>query len=304
MVGYLGVFGHVVLDHIIAVPRLPRPNTSIGVLDRRQYSGGTAGNLARWSASLGVATSLAAFVGDDFPAEYARSLRESGVDCTDLRVVPGERTPVAWIFGDPRGNQMAVIDQAAMLRAPDQALQEHTVRNSSIVHLMTGQPRYYRKVAALAKRLARDLAVDPSQEIHYVYDAADLRSLLDGARYFFGNEAEVARAIKFLRLRSLRAFASRVPVVVETRGAKGSVVYDHGERLAIPRVRPARVVDASGAGDAYRAGFYAGLSRGYDLRDCGVLGATAASFAVETVGTQTNIPSWPRLLARAERFLS
>jgi len=92
-------------------------------------------------------------------------------------------------------------------------------------------------------------------------------------------------------------------VVVLTFGAKGSVVYDHGAKIAIPRIRPRRVADLTGAGDAYRAGFYAGLSRGRDLHDCGVLGAASASFAIETVGTQTSIPAWSDLYSRAERDL-
>jgi len=302
-VGYLGAFGHVVLDHILTVPRLPRPNTSIAVLDRRQYFGGTAGNLSRRAASLGVPTALASFVGDDFPPEYRRALAASGVDLRDLRTIPGTRTPVAWIFGERGGDQMAVIDQGAMRLMEEQALLEHAVRSSRVVHLMTGRPKYYRRVAALALRLGKDVAVDPAQEIHYVYTAGDLKALLSGARFFFGNEAEARQALTFLRLRSLRDLAAKVPVVVLTFGAKGSVVYDHGAKIAIPRIRPRRVADLTGAGDAYRAGFYAGLSRGRDLHDCGVLGAASASFAIETVGTQTSIPAWSDLYSRAERDL-
>lgn len=297
------MYGHVVLDQIITVPRLPRPNTSINVLDSTRYFGGTAGNLARWAASLGVRTSLAAFVGDDFPQDYRQALRKSGVDLTDLRMVRGEKTPAAWIFGERGGDQMAVIDQGAMLGAAARAMQTHAVRNSRLVHLMTGRPAYYRRIAVLARRLGKEVAVDPSQEIHYVYTAADLKALLRGARYFFGNEAEVRQAMKFLRLRSPRALAERIPVLVHTMGARGSVIHADGETFKIPRFRPKRIVDVSGAGDAYRSGFYAGLSRGYDLRGCGILGAAAASFAVETVGTQTNIPSWGRLQGRAARLL-
>jgi ribokinase len=302
-VGYLGVFGHVALDHILAVPRLPRRNTSIGVTARKVHFGGTAGNVARWAATLGVRTALAAFVGEDFPPEYRKALQACGVEVTDLRILPGTTTPVAWIFGEPRGDQMAVMDQGAVLRADDQPLQEHAVRESLIVHLMTGPPAYYRRVAALARELRRDVAVDPAQEIHYVYRGRDLADLLEGARFFFGNASEVGQALKFLRLRSVRALAARVPVLVRTLGSRGSEVYDRGARIAIPRVAPRKVVDATGAGDAYRAGFYAGLSRGHDLHDCGVLGAAAASFAIETVGTQTNIPTWEALRGRADRYL-
>jgi ribokinase len=70
---------------------------------------------------------------------------------------------------------------------------------------------------------------------------------------------------------------------------------------AIPRVRIRRVRDVTGAGDAYRAGFYAGLARGFDPVRCGILGSTAASFVVEAPGTQTRLPVWDDLVARARR---
>jgi len=99
----------------------------------------------------------------------------------------------------------------------------------------------------------------------------------------------------------LLRFAS---VVIVTMGSKGSVAYTREGLVRIPRVPPTRVVDVTGAGDAYRAGFYAGLSRGYDVRRCGILGSTVASFVVEAKGTQTNLPTWTQLLRRARRYLS
>ena len=92
---YLGVFGHVILDYIITLRRLPLPNTSIEIVDRQRYFGGTAGNLATAAARLGVKTSLASFVGPDFPTDYRQAFARAGVDIADLRVVPGTTTPTA-----------------------------------------------------------------------------------------------------------------------------------------------------------------------------------------------------------------
>src|ERR1700704_6569002 len=94
---FLGAFGHVALDYIITLRRLPRPNTSIEIVTR-----------------LGVKTALASFVGDDFPDDYRDALQREGVDLTDLRAIRGTATPTAWIFSDRAGNQMAVIDQGPM----------------------------------------------------------------------------------------------------------------------------------------------------------------------------------------------
>lgn len=304
MKAFLGAFGHVVLDYIVTVPRLPKPNTSIQILDRQRYFGGTAGNLARAAARLGVRTSLASFVGPDFPEDYARALAADGVDLRDLRQVPGHTTPTAWIFSDRRGGQMAIIDQGPMADAAKRPVLTHSVRDVSLVHLGTGRPEYYGKVARLAEDLGRDIAFDPSQEIHYVYTPKRFRDLFGRATYFFGNEAEIAQAKRFLRATSTRDLLRSARAVVATLGARGSVVYTREETIRIPRVPPRRVVDVTGAGDAYRAGFYAGLAHACDLRRCGILGSAVASFVVEEKGTQTNLPTWEQVLTRARRHAS
>lgn len=301
---FLGAFGHVVLDYIVTVPRLPRPNTSIQILDRRRYFGGTAGNLARTAARLGVRTSLASFVGPDFPGDYLEALRRDKVDLTDLRVVRGATTPTAWVFSDGKGNQMAIVDQGPMKETAKSPVLRHSVRDVDLVHLGTGRPEYYVKVADLAENLDRTISFDPSQEIHYVYSATLFRNLLSRATYFFGNEAEIAQAKRFARTTSTEGLLTHSEAIVATLGSKGSIVVTRDGRIHIPRVKPQRVVDVTGAGDAYRAGFYAGLERGYDLRRCGILGSAVASFVVEAKGTQTNLPTWAALLRRARRHAS
>ena len=301
MRNYLGVFGHVILDYIVTLRKLPLPNTSIEIVDRERYFGGTAGNLASAAARLGVKTSLAAFVGGDFPADYRQALVRAGVDLADLRVVPGASTPTAWVFSDRAGNQMAIVDQGPMKTVSRRPLLVHSIRDVEIVHLGTGRPEYYTRVAERAAELDRAVAFDPSQEIHYVYRATTFRRLLRQATYFFGNEAEIARAKRLARVPSTEGLLRFVDVVIATLGSKGSVIITPDGRKRVPRVRPRRVVDVTGAGDAYRAGFYAGLAHEYDLWRCGLLGSAVASFVVESKGTQTHLPTWSQVLRRARR---
>lgn len=300
----VGAFGHVVLDHILTVPRLPRPDTSVGVLDQRRYFGGTAGNLARAAGRLGVRVSLAAFVGPDFPDDYRRALQADGVDLRDLRIVRGYDTPQAWVFSDGRGHQMTIIDQGPWNLGPRLPILRRSVRDVEVVHLGTGRPAYYAKIAALAAELGRPVDFDPAQEITYLYDRPSFRALFRRSRYFFGNEHEVAQAMRYMGARSVRDLAKPVEAVVMTRGAQGSVVVTADGKTSVPAVRPRRVVEITGAGDAYRAGFYAGLARGYDLRRCALLGSAVASYVVEEKGTQTNLPTWERAIARARRHAS
>src|SRR5947207_13460581 len=70
---FLGAFGHVALDHIFSLRRLPKPNSSIELVKHRRSFGGTAGNLTRAAARLDAKTAIASFVGASFPAGYRRA---------------------------------------------------------------------------------------------------------------------------------------------------------------------------------------------------------------------------------------
>jgi sugar/nucleoside kinase (ribokinase family) len=301
-VSFLGVFGHVVLDHILQVPRLPAPDTSIQVTARRRHFGGTGGNLARGAGRLEVETALASLVGEDFPAAYREALEEDGVDTADLRVVTGYDTPTAWIFTDPQGRQVAVIDQGAMEGVTEFALPQHTVESSEWLHLGTGRPEYLIQVQSMARETNKRIAFDPAQEIHYRYDASSFRALLEGSELFFGNRGETKAALAYLGLDRPEEMLDSVGTVIETEGDAGSAVYTRDRRWNIPSIPPRVKVDVTGAGDAYRAGFYAGLRRGLELHECGLLGASVASFSMEAEGPQEGLPHWNEAQQRAENF--
>jgi len=298
---FLGVYGHVNLDYIIDMRRLPRPNTSIQIERERIYFGGTGGNVARLSAMMGVSTALASFVGKDFPKDYEDALRESGVDISGVMKVADYATPRVWIFSDPRGNQMAVVDQGPMRIAAELPVNATTALESEWVHFCTGRPEYYAKVAREAAKEGKFISLDPAQEIHYVYTARTLREMILHADLLFGNRNEIAKAAKMLRVGGARGLLRQVHAVIETRGSKGCLLHQEDGITEIPAIKPRRLVDYTGAGDAFRAGFYAGLSRRHDLVVCAILGSSASSFALEAKGTQTVLPTYRQVLDRARK---
>lgn len=298
---FLGVYGHTVLDHIITVPRLPPPNTSIELIDRQVFFGGTGANIARTASSLGVRTALSSFVGEDFPADYEEVLKRANVDTSELVKVEGYNTPVAWIFSDQEHNQICVIDQGPYRDSGTFEVRENTVRNSEIVHICTGRPEYYIKVVDLALELGRKVSFDPAQEIHYVYDRDTFNLFLRKTNHFFANENEIRTALKFTGLREKEELAEIVDLLIVTLGGNGSLIFHEGEKHKIPAIRPDRTEEATGMGDAYRAGFYAAWSRGMDFDECGWAGSATASFAMESRGGQTNVPTWEDVLSRVEK---
>ena len=77
-----------------------------------------------------------------------------------------------------------------------------------------------------------------------------------------------------------------VEILVVTYGAKGSIIYNKKEVIKIKAVKPRKIVDPTGAGDAYRAGFIKGLVNGLDLKHCGELASKVAKYPIEYYGTQ------------------
>jgi ribokinase len=296
---YLGVFGHVAVDTICSVDRFPKPNTCEAIVDRRTEFGGTAGNMAVFSASLGVPTALASLVGDDFPPEYMAFLKRKNIDLTDLKKIKGMRTPAVIMISDRAHNQIGFVDQGAILAQDKLALQTHAIKGSKVIHVGTGRPKYSLQVCKRAAKEGKTVAFDPAQEIHYVYDAKSFSAVIAEADIFFCNESELSVAQKYLGLRHKEDLLDVVDTVITTMGKRGSVIMTRNEAIEVPPCRAKKVVDTTGAGDAYRAGFYAGQMRGLSIEDSGIAASAAASFAVESFGGQTNLPTWKEVCQRA-----
>jgi len=90
--------------------------------------------------------------------------------------------------------------------------------------------------------------------------------------------------------------------LITTLGEKGSLITTStGEEIMISPCAPLNLNDPTGAGDAYRAGFFAGYQKGFALKVCGQMGSVAASYAIETYGTQDYTYTLAEFTARYEQ---
>lgn len=293
------VVGHTNVDMELRVPRLPRGDETVPVLSRRTSLGGTAANIARWSARLGRRVGLASFVGFDLPPTFLPRLRKDGVGTADVRVRPGQFSPVCWIFEDGRGGQMTVIDQGAMGATAEEPLPIRSIQKCRIVHATTGDPAYQLRLAEAAREAGRLVACDPAQEVHYRWNRKDLARMLRSSEILFGNEAEIARACRILRASSPTALLASVPLVVMTQGARGARAYSRAGTVKVPPARVQHFHRVTGAGDAFRAGFYQGWFTGGPLEDCLAWGAATGAAAVEfPQGPNGELPSAAKVAAK------
>jgi adenosine kinase len=126
---------------------------------------------------------------------------------------------------------------------------------------------------------------DPSQQLAFA-DGPTIRSLIDGAAYLMTNEYEAALTEQKTGW-SDQDILERVGVRVTTLGAKGARVDIKGEEpLLVPVAQELRKMDPTGVGDAFRAGFLAGLAWELGHERCAQIGSMLATYVIETVGTQ------------------
>jgi nucleoside kinase len=276
------VAGHVNVDHFLSVARIPGPDRTAPVVAERLELGGTATNVARSARRCGVSVGLLGSVGDGFPPPFRATLAREGIDLRGLTTVAGAPTPCCTIVEDRRGRTRTLIQQGPMGDSAPHPLPGPWWRAYRWLHLGTGSPAHYLRLAREARRGHRQVALDPAQEIFYRWDRATFRRILPLAEILFGNRAEIDRAAAWAGARGVPSLLEQVPLVVRTEGPEGATAFFRGGTAHAPGRRPRRVRTFVGAGDAFRGGFYGGWFAGAPLADCLVAGNRAALDRIET----------------------
>jgi sugar/nucleoside kinase (ribokinase family) len=299
---FLSVYGHVTIDQIISIKRFPEINESVDVISKSTTLGGTGMNIAMTSARLGVPTAICAFVGEDFPVKYEGEMKDSGLFMDEFVHVSEYETSQAMVINDEELLQKVIFYQGPQGSASKlNRILTGNASSSSYVHFCTGEPEYYISVMNAIKDAGPSIAVDPAQEVYKMWDKKKLEDALALSDSLFCNEYEAKTIEKYLGIKDVMEIDKSL--VVRTEGEKGSTAKIDGEVKRIPMIKGKAFVDATGAGDAFRAGFYCGRYNGYDAHDSLILASATSSFVVEKVGALTNTPRWEDVLQRADRYL-
>lgn len=285
--------GQVVFDYIFELKEFPKTNSTAYIKSFKELFGGAAGNVAVVCSKLGQKASILSFVGEDFPgSSYEKHLKESGVETKNLRVVKG-KTARAFMFNDSKGRQISFFYWGVAERFHRAPIPKLRLGRKDLIHLANGSPSFNMRFAESYP----GVSFDPGYDI-VAYKRKELAAILENTKFLFCNEFEMSKILRILKMSKQRElFAFPVECIVITKGGRGSRVLTREESFAVPPVK-ARVVDPTGAGDAYRAAFLAAFMRGESLERCARIASSVASFVVEEYGAQTNIPSWEEAIAR------
>lgn len=246
--------------------------------------GGTAGNIAYSLKLLGVEPLVQTFVGNDF-SEYTSFWEKQHISTAYIAVDEKNSSGTYFAVTDAADNQIGAYYKGALVRNPSLSLQ--TIHEPfDFVVISANEPKAMTKYVTECSKRKIPYMYDPSFQIGN-FSKAELLQGVSQAAMFIGNDYELSLIEKQLEVSHTQLLA-RCPVVITTLGAKGSRIETKNTRIDIQPAKVNAIVDPTGAGDAYRSGFLAGFTRGFDLKTCGQMGSIAAAYTVELFGTQTH----------------
>ncbi|NIE80174.1 adenosine kinase [Asaia sp. As-1742] len=257
--------------------------------------GGSAANTAVVAARLGARVGYLGKVADDeaglgyardiaaqklfYPSAPVQNADRPTARCIILVTPDGQRTMHTYLgicteFG-PEDVDQAAVSAAAVTYMEGYLFDKDRAQAAFIL------------AAETAHKAGRRVALTLSDTFCVARHHAAFRALVAGhIDILFANEAEICALYETEDFDAAATQAGRdAALVVLTRSEKGAVILSNGEKLVVP-TEPVKVVDTTGAGDAFAAGFLAGLAKGRSLEACGRLGNEAAGAIITRMGAR------------------
>ena len=263
-----------------------------------EASGGSAGNTVAGVGSFGGRAAYIGKVGDDqLGGVFSHDIRAAGV-AFNTPALPGVATGACMINVTPDGQRTmcTFLGAANQLQAAD--IDADLIGASAIVYLEgylfdpAPARAAFEAAAAAAHAAGRKVAITLSDTFVVARWRAELLAFIEAsADIVLANEGELAALFETDDFdAAASSLAAMVEVAAITRGDAGSVVVRGDERVVIAVVPVDKVVDTTGAGDQYAAGFLLGLARGLSLEDAGKLGSLAAAEVIAHWGPRPMVP--------------
>ncbi len=289
------VLGSLAFDSLMVFPDLfantivvesnKNVNAAFTVKKMTILRGGTGGNIAYSLSLLNANCILISAAGKDF---YDRGYNKCFRDTIDLRIeiYDDQYTAAAYIISDINNNQISAFHEGALLKLDSIDLKSK-IRPDDNIKIAINAPNPISAMMKFSYQL-HDLEIpmvfDPGQQIK-LFTKAQLKEIVPLSSYLIVNNSEFSLFERTLES-NINELKGQIDNIIITMGNTGSVIYHKGEKLTIPIAKASKVVDPTGAGDAYRAGFLKGIISGFPVKAACQLGAVMGSFCVEALGAQ------------------
>jgi sugar/nucleoside kinase (ribokinase family) len=262
----------------------------------RETSGGSAANTVAGIAALGGRAGFIGQVADDQLGEvFSHDIRALGVEYDTPAIDRGVPTARCLILVTPDAQRTMNTFLGASQHLPAAALDPKQIEDAAILYLEgylwdPEEPRAAMEQAiAIARAAGRKVAFTLSDSFCIARHRDGFLGLINGGYVdiLFANEAEIGELTGKSDLEdAIAAAAAKVPVLVVTRSEKGAIGIANGERAEVGAEPVAEVLDTTGAGDLFAAGFLAGQSQGRSLEQSLRMGAIAAAEVISHYGAR------------------
>jgi len=260
-----------------------------------ECSGGSAANTVVGASMLGARTAFIGRVRDDqLGTVFTHDIRAAGVRFDTPPATDGPDTAVCMVMVTPDAHRTMCTHLGASIELGPDDVDEALVRESAVLYLEgylwdpSGAREAMRRAIAIARDEGRAVALSLSDPFCVDRHRADFLDLVDNdVDLLFANEHELTSLYGTDDLdRAFNEVMPLVKVAAVTRGEHGAVIVGDGETHLVPAEPVAQVVDTTGAGDLFAAGFLAGWTHGRNLHDCGRMGAVAAAEVISHIGAR------------------
>jgi sugar/nucleoside kinase (ribokinase family) len=263
-----------------------------------ERSGGSAANtiagLASFGAKCGFIGRVAA---DQFGGIFRHDIRSLGVAYDTPPADEGEPTARCLILVTPDGERTMNTFLGASVGFAPADLDPSLIEAASVVYLegyLFDRPEAkdaFKEAARLARKSGAKVALTLSDAFCVDRHRADFRKLIrEGTDIVFANEKEITSLYEVNSFEEAAdAALADCELAVLTRSEQGSVIVADGETIPVPPEPVHKVVDVTGAGDLYAAGFLFGLTEGLPLESCGRLGSLAAAEVISHIGARPEV---------------
>jgi adenosine kinase len=263
----------------------------VDTMDKRR--GGCAPNIAYTLALLGARPLLMATAGEDF-GDYRQWLDAAGVDTTHAKQISGKFCASFFCSTDVENNQIASFYTGAMADAGQ--LSFRSVADCGLAIIAPNDPGAMVQYAEECRALGIPFIFDPGQQCARM-EGDQLRDGINGATIVIVNDYE----LELLRQKTGMSEADILVVakaLIVTKGEHGSSIITGDGQVDVPAVRPARIVDPTGVGDAFRGGLMRGIALGLSYEQSARMGSVAATYALEHMGGLSHAYTWNEFKAR------
>lgn len=289
MSGRIVVFGDVI-DDIVVVPRGPVRIDTDTPSSIRHRPGGSAANAAAWLGFAGAEVDFVGLVGTGDVERHSAVLSELGVT-THLTAHPTLPTGAIVVLVDGQNRSMLTERGANAALGPD-LVTDDLLDSAALVHFSgysifeSAEPQAFRRLIERAASRGVGISIDPGSA-GFIADFGVKRflDLIDGAQIIFPNLDE-GRILTGLEEPEAIAttLSERFEVVALTLGETGVGVARHGSEWCSTRANPVSIIDPTGAGDAFSAGFLTSWLEAHDLQRAADAGVALAARAVAIMG--------------------